>query len=312
MKIITFEDIINMNIEPLNCYEWASEIIKNKSSTILPSKVSLSDQKGMFMNTMPCIINKKWGGVKVVNRYPDRIPALDSKILLIDNSTGDFVSLVDANWITTMRTGAVAAHSIKLFSKKNMRTIAILGLGNTARATMLVLANLYKDREIEVKLLKYKNQAEQFVERFVNFKNLHFSVIEDIYSLIKGSDVIISCATYFAEDIASPDLFDEGCLVIPVHTRGFTNCDIAFDKVYADDLSHVSHFRNHGKYKFFAEVTDVVNNIAEGRIDDTERIIVYNVGIAIHDITFAAHIYDMAKDYCLDVDMSEPKEKFYI
>ena len=27
--------------------------------------------------------------------------------------------------------------------------------------------------------------------------------------------------------------------VIPVHTRGFQNCDLFFDKVFADDTDHV-------------------------------------------------------------------------
>lgn len=55
-------------------------MIRNKKTTILPPKISLSSKDGMFMNTMPCILNDDWGGVKVVNRYPDRKPSLDSKL----------------------------------------------------------------------------------------------------------------------------------------------------------------------------------------------------------------------------------------
>ena len=64
---------------------------------------------------MPVILPSiNYGGVKLVTRYPKRNPSLDSEILLYDLKTGENVALMDGNWITTMRTGAVAAHSIRL------------------------------------------------------------------------------------------------------------------------------------------------------------------------------------------------------
>lgn len=62
MKVITFDDITKMNIDPVSCYEWVCEMIKNKRNTILPAKISLSSRDGMFMNTMPCILNENFGG----------------------------------------------------------------------------------------------------------------------------------------------------------------------------------------------------------------------------------------------------------
>ena len=123
-----------------------------------------------------------------------------------------------------------------------------------------------------------------------------------------------SCATYFENDICPDEYFDEGVLVIPIHTRGFTNCDLFFNKVYADDYGHVCHFKNFNKFKSFAEVCDVVNYNAIGRENNRERILIYNIGLAIHDINFAAHIYQLIKDddKLLELDMLDPKEKFWI
>lgn len=318
MKVITFDDIDKLNISPETCLRWVSEMIENKKKALLPPKISLHPADGVFCNVMPCIIPgnaaEKWGGVKVVNRYPERKPSLDSKLLLLDMASGDYLALMDANWITAMRTGAVATHSIKLLAKTGFKTLAVLGLGNTARATMLCLAHAFPDREFKVKLLKYKGQEVLFSERFSQYKNLHFEYIDDPTTLIKGSDVVISCVTYFADDICPDDCFDEGVLVVPVHTRGFTNCDLFFDKVYADDTGHVCHFKNFDKFKYFAEVCDVVNGNAVGRENDNERILAYNIGLAIHDINYAAHIYQMIQDNdgLLDIDMHDPVDKFWI
>ena len=110
------------------------------------------------------------GGVKVVNRYPERKPSLDSKLLLLDMVSGDYLALMDANWITAMRTGAVAAHSIKLFAKNGFKTLAVLGLGNTARATMLCLAHAFPDREFKVKLLKGEEEYICCIKRRIREK----------------------------------------------------------------------------------------------------------------------------------------------
>lgn len=319
MKLITFEDIQKLNIDPSLCVEWVSEMIKNKKSSILPAKISMHPSEGAFCNIMPCMIpnlttSTLFGGVKIVNRYPNRIPSLDSKLLLLDMNTGDFLALMDANWSTAMRTGAVATHSINLFAKKDFEKISILGLGNTARATLLCLLSVFPERHFIIKLLKYKEQETLFLERFKEYPNLHFEYVDNYRSLALGSDVIISCATYFENDICSDECFEEGVLVVPIHTRGFTNCDLFFNKVYADDYNHVCHFKNFNKFNSFGEVCDVVNFNAIGRENNQERILVYNIGLAIHDINFAAHIYQLMKDNdkLLNLDMLDPKEKFWI
>ena len=318
MKIITFKDIVDLNIPLSKCYEWAKEMIINKSTSHLPPKISIKHMEGVFCNVMPSVImdgsmNYR-GGVKVVTRYPEREPSLDSRILLFDAQTGEFLALMDGDWITTMRTAAVAAHSIDLLAKPDFKEIGIIGLGNIAIATLLIMLEVMPGRNWHIKLKKYKDQAEQFIERFKKYDNLEFEIVDDDYTLIKGSDVVISAVTYAPVDFCSDDAFDEGVLVVPIHTLGFTNCDLFFDKVFADDLGHVHHFKNFDKFKRFAEVSDVINGKASGRENDRERILAYNIGISLHDVNYASHIYEMLKDddSVIDFDLGEPREKFWV
>ena len=119
----------------------------------------------------------------------------------------------------------------------------------------------------------------------------------------------------FFDEVFSDTFFDEGVLVVPVHTRGFTNCDLFFDKVYADDYGHVHHFKNFDKFRYFAEICDVVNENAIGRENDKERILAYNIGVSMHDINYAAHIYEIMiekDEQLMDIDMYDPIEKFWI
>lgn len=321
MKIISFEDVRALNISPMVCYEWASKMILHKEDAFLPAKTHMNMPGNVFCNVMPCILRMSdmaWGGVKVVTRYPERNPALDSKILLFNATSGEFLALIDGNWITAMRTGAVAVHSIMNLAKKNFSVVGMIGLGNTARATLSVLATMLPDRDLNIKLLRYKNQAEIFTERFSGYDNLHFSVVNTAEDVVKGSDVVISCATYFDDDICTDECFDEGVLVVPVHTRGFTNCDLFFDKIFADDTGHVDHFKNFSKFRYFAEISDLVKGNSVGRENDKERILAYNIGVSMHDINYAAHIYQMLKgkpeifNSLTDANMHDPKDKFWI
>lgn len=314
MKVITFDDIVNLNISPSVCYEWVSEMIAQKKSALLPPKISIHPSEETFCNIMPCMLKNGMGGTKIVNRYPHRIPSLDSNLSLINMESGEFLAMMDSNWITAMRTGAVAVHSIVRFAKTDYKTIAIMGLGNTARATLLTLASVYPDKQFYIKLLRYNNQEILFEKRFELFDNLVFSYVDTYEELIHGSDVLVSCVTYLEHDICANKEYEKGILVVPVHTRGFMNCDLFFDKIYADDYGHVKHFKNFEKYQYFAEVSDVVLGNAVGRENDNERILVYNIGLAIHDIFFASKIYEMLEDdeKLQEVDLLGPKEMYWV
>lgn len=318
MKIITYRDIKNLQISPIQCYEWIVEATKQKKDAILPPKISMNlDSEGTFYNAMPSVLyGTGYAGIKLVTRYTNREPSIDATILLYNVESGENIAVVDGNWITTMRTGAVAAQSVNLFAKNDFKIIGLIGLGNTARATMEVLISLYPEKELLIKLKEYKNQHKSFIERFSNsdkYKNIKFEVVSEYEEVVKGSDIVISAATFLGYDICEDSCFDEGVLVVPIHTRGFGNCDLFFDKFYGDDIGHIEKFKNFSSFKNkFAEVSDVVNGRAIGRASDEERIITYNVGISLYDIFFAGKLYELVKENCCEFSLDKPNEKFWV
>lgn len=318
MKVITYNDIKNLDISPIKCYEWVEEMLMHKNDAILPPKISLHLENDAFFNVMPCLFpHNDAGGVKVITRHLDRVPALDSQIMLYDYKTGEPKAIMDGNWITAMRTGAVAAHTIKTLAVKNFYEIGVMGLGNTGRAAMKVLLALYPDRPLKIKVLKYKDQHTEYVEYFrgadgKNYPNAEFVFVDSYEDVIRNSDVIISAITYTDDDFCPDECYKPGCLVTAVHLRGFLNCDLSFDKVFCDDEGHVNKFKYFDKWKYHAEVADVITNKAKGRESDEEKIIAYNVGLSMHDINYAAKIYDMAVGCGQEITLEPPKEKFWI
>lgn len=320
IKIIDHPTIMSLKIEPETCLEWVDTVLREKNDEqagyVLPGKVTMKMSGSARQHSMmPCALTKyRIMGAKESNRFPGRVPTIDSHIILSDMDSGDLIALLDGNFITTMRTAAIAVHSAVLFGKKSFSTIGMIGLGVTAAAIMNVLNCALCGQKMTVYLYKYKNQAEEFIEKFREYKNVEFVICETYSEVIGNSAVVFSCVTATDKNFCDDaEFFQPGCTVIPVHTMGFQNCDLTFDKVYGDDTGLVSHFRYFDRFKSFGEVADVVTGKVKGRENDTERILVYNIGLGIQDLYFAYQIYQMVSDKALpEFDLRSPKEKIWL
>lgn len=311
MKIITHEMILKLGLNPNLWYEWAETVLTNKHLYRMPAKSSLHFDSSFF-NTMPSILPpENVMGVKVVNRYIGRIPSLDSQILLYDYSTGENLALMDASLITAMRTGAVTVHAIEMFANTDFYEVGIMGFGNIGIACMEILCAHYADKKMKIKLLNYKDHAEKVLQRYKKYSNIEFVIVDTIQELICGSDVVISCITYTEELLGKDEWFEKGCLVIPVHLRGFQNCDLFFDKVYGDDYGQIQGFKYFEQFKFFAETSEVIRGEKVGREKATERILSYNGGISLQDLYAAAQIYKFFEN-TKDIAHMSPKSRYWL
>lgn len=234
-------------------------------------------------------------------------------MMLYDAQTGELLALLDTDWITTMRTGAVAAVSSKALRKSDAETYGIVGLGNTARATLLCILEQEPERRFPVKLVRYKDQAELFIERFKEYKNVSFEIVDSAEKMAGDVDVFISCITN-AQGLLVPNekTFQPGVTVIPVHMRGLQNCDTTFDRVFGDDTAHVCGFKLFKQWPDYNEIGEVLNGRDPGRRSDEQRIIDYNYGLALHDVVYAAKIYEKLKDESQEIKVERETAKFWV
>ena len=322
MKIISEQVIRNIGISPKVCVEWIRESFAMKRDAQLPAKISVHPADGEFFTSMPCLLpppditglKKQYFGVKVVHRLLDAVPSLGSDMMLYDAKSGELLALVDTDWITTMRTGAVAAVSSKALRKKNANVYGMVGLGNTARATLLCILEQESGKHFHVQLARYKNQAELFVERFKDYNNVSFEIVDSVVKMAHDVDVFISCITN-AQGLLVPDegTFQPGVTVIPVHMRGLQNCDTTFDRVFGDDTDHVRNFKYFSQYKDYNEIGEVLAGRDVGRKSESQRLIDYNYGLGLHDVVYAAKLYEIIADRQLpEIIIEKETEKYWV
>ena len=315
IRIISTEQIRQAAVTPATCIEWVEESFRMKYDAQLPAKVSVHPQSEDFFTSMPALLPDRFGrfGIKIVSRIDSDVPALKSDIMLYDSHNGHLLAIFDGGWITAMRTGAVAALAVRTLKRSDADTYSIMGLGNTARAPALCLLADHPEKPVRFRLLRYKDQAELFIERFSDYANASFEIIDSIDEFIGGAQVVISCVTAAFGKIFCPDdsLFQEGVLVVPVHTRGFQNCDLFFDKVYGDDTGHVCDFKYFKQFRQFDEFSRVLLGDNPGRENDRERILSYNIGLGLHDVLFASKLYDMMDDDRVGVFTRQTEDQKY-
>ena len=294
MKIVTQELIDSLNIKDSEVVEWVYNAFLSKKESVLPHKISITFDNGTkFYNTMPALMPSiESTGVKIVSRYPERHPAIQGHILLYDLENGNPLAMLDATWITAKRTGAVAYLAMKTFAKKDMEIIAVMGLGQTGQAFIDMLRLDEENLNKNIKLLEHNGQAQKIKLKMEKYGFKNVNICYSYQELIENSDVIVSAVTFNDKVFGKNEWFKKGVLVVPIHTRGFQNCDLFFDKVFADDTEHVKDFKYFNQFKYFAEFDKVLNGENKGRISNDERILSYNIGIALHDIYIARMIFD--------------------
>lgn len=295
MIVLTQNDIEDLNIKNSEILRWVKEAFLIKERSYLPEKISQTFNNGNnFFNTMPVIVPSiDSAGVKYVSRYPNRNPAIRGELLLYNLSDGLPLALMDATWITAKRTGAVAALAVSTFAKKDFENIALLGLGETGRSFIDMCLLDTENKEKTFKLMSYKDHAVAMQKHLYSQGVKKVEICNSYEELIRNSDVIVSAITVAKEDIGKDEWFKKGVLVVPIHTRGFQNCDLFFDKVFGDDTAHLSNFKYFDRFRSFNEIDKVLKHEIIGRSDDSERILSYNIGIALHDIYIARKIYNL-------------------
>ena len=70
-----------------------------------------------------------------------------------------------------------------------------------------------------------------------------YHVADSREELIANTDTLFSCVTVMHDQFMSESAYPAGYTLIPVHVRGFQDCDLTFDKVFGDDAGHMRSWK---------------------------------------------------------------------
>ncbi|MDO4833978.1 MAG: hypothetical protein Q4A40_02955 [Bacillota bacterium] len=319
MKILDFETCrkIGKEISPQEIYEWVENTLFNQRNFMMPVKTRMNQAEGDYYAIMPCMYEpENLAMVKMIGRHmlkqDEQRSVMMSDLLLYEADTGVLKAVMDAEYITTLRTGAVAAWSAIKYGAEDFRTVGLIGLGNIMTACMDVFLPMVKERNITLKLHKYHEHENRLMERYKDYSNISFELYDSYEDVIRDSDIVLSALTRATSDFAPNSCYKDGCTIIPIMTLGFQNCDLFFDKVFTDEIEQIRGFKYFNQFKSIENTVDVLHYKAKGRENNSERILVYNYGLATFDLYFAAKFFEFAKQEDDEMEYRYCSEKFFM
>ncbi|NIR86971.1 ornithine cyclodeaminase family protein, partial [Candidatus Bathyarchaeota archaeon] len=145
---------------------------------------------------MPAYIEKlDIAGVKIVNTHPENrrkygLPTVAGIIVLANPETGELLAILDATWITVMKTAAASAVATNHLARDNAETLGLVGAGLQAIAHLEALAQVMKVKEVKV-WSRTRETAEKFIQRMKKqYSEIKFTIAMDVREAVEDSDVV--------------------------------------------------------------------------------------------------------------------------
>ena len=153
-----------------------------------------------------CVFGENLHGLKMLNNFPRNkdkgLPPFNGMLMIFDSTTGMPLGVMDAAYITCMRTGAAGAIGAKFLANPESRNLFILGAGKQAiyqiAATLILFPKIEKvyvadalDYENSVKFAA--NCKELLSNDFdIDCEKVEFIAVDEMANAVSDSDIIIT------------------------------------------------------------------------------------------------------------------------
>ncbi len=291
---------------------------KGMGETQMPPKTAVKSRPGeAFLHAMPAyvggldIAGLKWVGGNDANRERG-LPNITGLIILNDPQTMFPLAVMDASWITMMRTGAANAVAMKYLGPEIVEEVAVIGLGVQGRSNLLAMRTLYPDIR-EVRIYDVSPEAvDRYVADVSSMWGFAVKPVGGYEEAVAGADIVVTAGPnpkapepYLKEAWLKP-----GAMAAPVDYMGAWEVEMAqkADKLITDDIPQMDYYRSNGYFKGvpqpYADLGEIVAGTKPGRQCADERTMSIMQGIAVDDAVTAKIVYDRAVAQGIGVALS--------
>ena len=238
------------------------------------------------------------------SRDPSRPPQGPRRILILsDRQGGEVTAIMDEDWCHSVRTGAAATVSCQALARQGASVMAMLGVGDTARATVPVMARAFNLKEVRV-LSRRPETRETFAREVGEELDLNIVPCDTAPQALDGADLVVS-ATTTSEPFVKQEWISPGAFVYSIgkHQELESAAYKDMGKFVVDSWaqckkkSDIDRMLKEGFLTpddVHAELPDILTGKVPGRENDQERIFMRAIGLVNQDISLAAWLYQKA------------------
>ena len=287
----------------------ASFLKYENKQVLFPDKISqIFDQKTQNrINCMPAtLLDDRVCGVKWISVFPTNapkgLPNVLGVMLLSEIETGSTLAVVDAGYMTTVRTAAVGCLGAKYLAPSRVERVGFIGAGEEARMHMRMLKAIYPTiKECRVSSRKQTTE-DAFVASLTDLTDVCFTKCGgDNRKSAENADIIVTAISGQAP-VLKADYIKKGCLYI--HVGGWEDeyaVPRKADKIVCDEWNACKHRSQtisrmfmDGELKdedIYANMSDLITGRKAGRENDDEFIYFNSVGLSYIDVALCNYIY---------------------
>lgn len=228
-------------------------------------------------------------------------------VLLLDSRSGEWLSIMAANKLGQMRTGATSGIATKYLARKSATSLGIYGSGFQARSQVEAISKIRKLHQIRC-YSPNASHAKRFAREITDSLDLETIPMEKPQEVAEESDIIV-IVTNAKEPVLRGEWLQEGVHVNGVganelrrrelDSASIAKCDLIFvdsleqSKLESGDLA-IPVSEGVLKWRRVRELGKLVAGRVEGRSTQSQITLFKSNGLAIEDVAAARLVYDQA------------------
>ena len=283
---------------------------KAAGKAIMPPKIFFHRHGPRFYSAMVSASpDLGYAGCKWQSGDPDNpslgLPYIQGLYILTEDATGQMRAIIDAEWITGQRTAAASGLVVRHLAKDSDRTLGILGCGLQGRKHLEAVhaARPQFDRCVCYDLVP--ERQERFIEEMTG--RFGFDSIAGMTgpeAVARNCDVLVTGGPIQKDrkPVIQSSWIRAGTLIVTIDYDSYVTDEAirSMDLVLTDDYGQIEDARrNEGKFpgviRVDSEVAELVAHGKGARTSDEQRILVFNLGIALEDLATAIEILNRAE-----------------
>ena len=276
---------------------------KRTGDVEMPPKIGVHPRDDAFIHAMPAYLSDSHAvGLKWVAGYPGNqmlgVPYLHGLVVLSDAATGRPVAVMDATWITEVRTAAASMLGIRALADGPVESVGIVGCGRQGHIHLELAGRVLPGLRRAALYDIYRDRAEALGAAHPALAVEVASAPEEVGS---GAHVVISCAPIIrnpARPLRRAHLPDAS-VACAVDFDATLSEDLFTDAglFVVDDLPQYRYYRQQG---YFAGYPPEAAELADVLADEAPRPrglrVFVPLGIALEDVAVAAEVNRRATD----------------
>lgn len=279
--------------------------------TLMPKRLGLTVEgmKGGLRIMPAALLGKGAVGFKTISGVPGsrKLGSTYFLVVLFDPIDGSLLSIMSADTITRLRTGAASGVATRYLARKDSRTLGLYGAGVQARAQLEGIASV---RSIE-KAKAYDISRER-LESFCKQTSAELGIVVTAASSASepASADIVATATTSDKPFLMSHWVRAGAHINAMGANAPTKSEIDpgllkrarifvdfKEQVLAEAGDFISTIKS-GELKeteIVGELGELVTGAKEGRRSEEEITLFKSVGVAIEDLALSIEVYNRAR-----------------